>query len=151
MTQTPALTGQDIGQAENAVRAVLERLLARTGTAFHSWVIINLLGTGGQTLAEEDLVGRMVHGLKIADAAGRAAIAAAAGEGLVGRAPDGQISLTQAGAARSRQVREGIGQITQRLYSGLPAGDLATAHRVLATVTERANAVLADPAGLMLA
>jgi hypothetical protein len=37
MTDTPTLTGQDIGQAENAVRAVFDALLAETGTTFHQW------------------------------------------------------------------------------------------------------------------
>ena len=42
------------------------------------------------------------------------------------------------------QIQGGIGQVTQRLYGGLPESDLAIAHRVLATVTERANAELAS-------
>lgn len=66
---------------------------------------------------------------------------------MISRTPSGatgsQIALTPAGTARLQQVRAGVGQITQRLYGGLPAEDLATAHRVLATVTGRANAVLA--------
>ena len=37
-------------------------------------------------------------------------------------------------------VRRGIQQASQRLYGSLPADDLATAHRVLAAVTARANA-----------
>jgi hypothetical protein len=53
-----------------------------------------------------------------------------------------QITLTPDGRARFARIRAGIGEITQRLYGGLPAADLAVAHRVLATVTERANAEL---------
>jgi hypothetical protein len=37
--------------------------------------------------------------------------------------------------------------ITQRLWSGLPAEDLATAGRVLSIITERANAELARERG----
>jgi hypothetical protein len=48
-----------------------------------------------------------------------------------------------AGSARFSEIRDGIAQITGRLYGGFPAADLAVAHRVLAAVTERANAVLA--------
>ena len=47
--QGPPLNGQDIGQAEHATRAVLDRLLARTGTQFRGWVILNLLAAGGGT------------------------------------------------------------------------------------------------------
>ena len=145
MTQTPALTGQDIGQAEKATRAVLDRLLARTGTGFHGWVALNLLATTGPELAESDLAGRMVHGLKISETAARATLGELAGSNLIARTaePAPQVTLTPAGSARYGQIRDGIAQITERLYGGLPAADLAAAHRVLAAVTERANAVLA--------
>ena len=51
----PTLNGRDIGQAEHATRAVLDRLLARTGTQFHGWVIINLLAASGGALGEDEL------------------------------------------------------------------------------------------------
>ena len=73
MTSTPTLNGQDIGQAESAVRAVLNRLLARTCTPFHGWVILNLLGRGGGALGEDELAGQVAHGLKIGEDAVRAA------------------------------------------------------------------------------
>jgi hypothetical protein len=43
----------------------------------------------------------------------------------------------------SRRISAAIAQITQRLWGDLPAEDLATAGRVLAIITERANAKLA--------
>ena len=148
MTHTPTLTGQDIGQAEKATRAVLDRLLAETRTEFHGWVILNVLGTNGSTLDQNELMGRVVHGLKIDEPTVHAALAELVDHGLISRTPFAetgpQITLMPAGTARFHQVREGIGQITQRLYGGLPTEDLATAHRVLATVTERANAELAS-------
>jgi len=148
MTSTPTLNGQDIGQAESAVRAVLNRLLARTGTPFHSWVILNLLGRSGGALGEDELTGQVLHGLKIGEDAVHAAAAGLAGQGLISRAPQAgggtQVALTAAGAARFEEIQDGIGEVTARLYGGLPEADLATAHRVLATVAERANAELAD-------
>jgi hypothetical protein len=47
MSQEPALTGQDIGQAEKATRAVLDSLPADTNTRFHDWVAIRLLANSG--------------------------------------------------------------------------------------------------------
>jgi hypothetical protein len=47
MSQEPALTGQDIGQAEKATRAVLDSLPADTNTCFHDWVAIRLLANSG--------------------------------------------------------------------------------------------------------
>ena len=147
MTHTPTLNGQDIGQAESAVRAVLNGLLARTGTQFHGWVILNLLGRSAGALGEDELTGQLVHGLKIGEAAVHAAAAELAWQGLISREPQAgggtQLVLTTAGAARSEEIQGGIGQVTARLYGGLPEEDLATAHRVLATVTARAGAELA--------
>ena len=144
---TPTLNGQDIGQAEKATRAVLDRTLARTGTQFHGWVILNLLGTGGRALGEDELTGRVAHGLKIGDAAVHAAAAELAWQGLISREPAAaggtHVALTAACAARFGQIQDGIRQVSARLYGSLPETDLATAHRVLATVTERANAELA--------
>jgi hypothetical protein len=146
-TATPTLNGQDIGQAESAVRAVLTGLLARTGTQFHGWVILNLLGRGDGGLGEDELTGRLGHGLKIGADAVRAAAAELAWQGLISREPRAaggmRVVLTAAGAARLGEIQGGISEITARLYGGLPEADLATAHRVLATVTERANAELA--------
>jgi hypothetical protein len=48
-----------------------------------------------------------------------------------------------AGPGAVRPAAEPVGEVTARLYGGLPEADLATAHRVLATVTERANEELA--------
>lgn len=152
-TATPTLNGQDIGQAESAVRAVLTGLLARTGTQFHGWVILNLLGRSDGGLGEDELTGRLGHGLKIGADAVHAAAAGLAWQGLISREPRAaaerraaagtQVVLTAAGAARFGEIQGGISEITARLYGGLPEADLATAHRVLATVTERANAELA--------
>lgn len=140
MTRTPALTGQDIGAAEAATRAVLERTLARTGTGFHGWVALNVLNASGAALGQDELAGRLTDGLKIGELAS---------QGLVSLVPAAaacpRVMLTEPGTARYRQIREDIGQIAEHLYHGLPADDLATAHRVLSTVTQRANAVLAQP------
>jgi len=145
MTQTPTLTGIDIGQASRATRAVLERLLAETGTEFNGWVTLNILSDQGSTLAENDLVGRVVQGLRVDDTVVRDVLVVLLDQGLVGRttlASGPRISLTSAGTDRVARIKRGIAQITERLYSGLPADELAIAHRMLAAVTARANAEL---------
>jgi hypothetical protein len=57
---------------------------------------------------------------------------------------DGDVTLTPAGTARFEEIRDGIAEITRRLYGGIPTEDLVVARRVLAAVTERANAELAN-------
>jgi hypothetical protein len=143
MTAPQALTGQHIGQAEKATRAVLDRLLAETGTEFVEWVIVNVLATNQSSMDRDDLLGRVVNGLKIPAEALRTAIDALANRGILATKDD-QLALTSDGEALYRRLRTGIDQITQLLYGDIPASDLQTAQHVLATVTERANAELAS-------
>ena len=53
------------------------------------------------------------------------------------------VTATGDGRELHRRISTAITGITRRLWGDLPAEDLATAGRVLAIVTERANAELA--------
>jgi DNA-binding MarR family transcriptional regulator len=148
MTTTPTLTGQDIGQAHYATRAVLEQVLAQAGLGFAASVALNMVGRKGSAVDENDLRTRVVHGLKVDESTADSALADLLDQGLVTRTPptaaNPQITLTPTGTTRWQEVQHGIAQITQRLYGGLPAEDLAVAHRILTTVTVRANAELGE-------
>jgi DNA-binding MarR family transcriptional regulator len=146
MTDTPILNGQDIGQAHYATRAVLEQLLARIGLEFQGSVVLNVIAGTGSPLERSELIARVVHGLKIDEPAARAVLTDLIDQGLLSASPDAdpEIALTSAGTSCFQQVRDGIAQISQRLYGGLPADDLAAAQRVLTAVTGRANAELAS-------
>jgi DNA-binding MarR family transcriptional regulator len=52
---------------------------------------------------------------------------------------DGPVALTAAGSQLFESLNATVRQTTQRIYAGLDADDLATAHRVLATLTDRAH------------
>ena len=133
MTGTPTLNGQDIGQADSADRAarsrerrpaVLDRLLARTGTQFHGWVILNLLGRSGGALGEDELTGQVVHGLKIGEDAVHAAAAELAWQGLISREPrpgEGtQVALTPPAPPASRRSRSGIARSPHACTAACP-------------------------------
>lgn len=138
----PPLNGLVIGQAERVTRAVLDRLLATEGRTFHEWVVLNLLhGTGGDE-DEQALVALATARLRISDAPVRAAVAAVVENGQLDR-HDGRLALTAAGAATRARIQAGIDGIAERFYGDLPAADLATAGRILAIVTSRAEAELA--------
>jgi DNA-binding MarR family transcriptional regulator len=141
MPQT--LTGQDIGQAHYATRAVLDRVLSDAGLGFNQWVALNLLGSNGSPMKTGDLRARLVQGLKITMDAASEATAAVLDRGLVVPAAADDLALTPAGAAVFQEVTAAIAGITERLYGGLPTEDLVIAHRLLTTVTARANAELA--------
>jgi hypothetical protein len=139
MTQT--LTGQDIGQAHHATRAVLERVLTAAGLGFKEWVVVNTLGGNDSGMTTDDVSARVGHGLKITEDAARIVLTGVQDRDLVTR-PPGRLELTTAGALLFQRVTEAIAGITERLYGGLPAEELVIAHRLLATVTARANAEL---------
>ena len=139
MTTTTTLNGQILGQAERATRAVLDGLLAEIGTPFVEWVGLNLLATGGPRPVD-DLVEQVRTGLLEPLDDVRAAVGHLVADGLVAGSP---VALTAAGAARHAAIRERIAVVTGGLYADIPAEDLATAGRVLLTVTERARAALA--------
>jgi hypothetical protein len=142
MTDAPTLTGQDIGQAERATRAVLDALLADTGTPFEQWVALRLLEAG--PAGRSSVVERMVDGFKISAGQATVTVGELEHDGLVTRngAP-AVLELTATGRSRHRRISAGVATITDRLYGDLPVEDLVTARRVLATITQRANQELA--------
>jgi hypothetical protein len=141
VTDTPTLTGVDIGEAQRAVGAVLDALLAETGTAFVTWVAVNVLATAPAPLSRDELVERMVAGLKLDPAAVQEAVAGASTDGLI--VGDESVELTDAGRDLHARISGGIAAVTPQLYGGIPPEDLAVAHRVLRTVIDRANTYLA--------
>ncbi len=145
MSTTPAFSTQVIGQAENALGALMNRVLAPTGGTFRQWVALNLTAASGGAIDRGQLVSRITGAVKIDDSAALAAIAELTASRLMESVPgeDSRVGLTDAGQARYQQIRTAIGEITARLYGDLPAGDLATTGRVLTTITARANAELA--------
>jgi DNA-binding MarR family transcriptional regulator len=142
MSQEPTLTGQDIGQAEKATRAVLDGLLADANTRFHEWVAIRLIAKSGGSLDHTDVVNQMVHGLKITAEDATSTLAALEAADLV-RTDAASVVLTSSGSAVFDQINAGVQQVTEHIYGDIPVADLVTARRVLAIVTERANAILA--------
>lgn len=145
MNDAPTLNGRILGEAERATRAVLDRLLEETGTTFYQWVALNALAMNGGAIAPDELVRRMVFGLKIDAEVAGAAQAELLEQGLAtpsSRKP-GALELTGEGRERHDRIRAGIEQISERLYGDVPVEDLRVTGRVLTLLTERANAELA--------
>lgn len=154
MTTTPALT-RDIGQAERAMRAVLERLLDEAGLSFPEWTVLVFLDGAGP-LARSELVRRQVDGRVAPEVAARAAVddlrsrgflaptgGAQGASGSDGDGEDPRLALTAAGEAVYRPARLTVSRITDEFYGDLPPADLEATHRTLAEVARRANARLA--------
>ncbi|MFD3652824.1 MarR family winged helix-turn-helix transcriptional regulator [Streptomyces sp. NPDC058620] len=148
MSSTVTVNGQIIGQAHYATRAVLERLLAESGTTFHQCVALNATAENGGTTERAALVARMTGTLRIDRATADTVLTELTSAGLLEEAPgdDSRLVFTEAGRERQTDIRTGSAAISARLYAGLPADELAAAGRVLTAVTARANAELADAA-----
>jgi len=141
MPPEPALTGQDIGATELALRALLDRLLARHATTFPEWVVLTSTGTpgrAGRAVVEQRLTGT----LRLDQPRAAATLSGLIDAGLLATTGD-DLVLTPAGVERFQVIRDGVAAITDRIYGGLSVDDLLTTRRVLTAVRERADAELA--------
>jgi DNA-binding MarR family transcriptional regulator len=144
MPQPPTLTGQDIGEAQGAVRALLDQILADTDTTSNQYIALRVLAVRGPAAApaalHQFLAGQRQLGLDppaVAELLG-----GLQAKGLVsGSAPDGPgpTQLTPEGAALYARLAAAVTAVTTQLYADFDPDDLATAHRVLAGVVERAD------------
>lgn len=141
---TPALTGREIGQAQRAIGALLDRKLAAAGLPFADWTVLFTLDATGPRPAD-DLVARQVDGLKVPESEARTTLDRMVDGGML--APDGdRLAPTAAAEAVFRPIRDGVSRLTVELYGDLPPEDLEATRRTLAEVTRRANAKLAETA-----
>ena len=146
MPAPATLTGQDVGEAEGALTALLNRVLAGTNTSITrpQYLALRVLALRGpfpspaalhDYLASQPQVGldraqvaELFHGLEA-----RGLVTGSAHDG------PGPIQLTTEGAALNARLADAVAALTDRLYADLDPDDLATTHRVLVEITQRAN------------
>jgi DNA-binding MarR family transcriptional regulator len=145
MPAPATLTGQDVGEAEGALTALLEQVLAGTDTGVTrpQYIALRVLARGPARSAADlqaHLAGQPQLGLDLHQAADLVRGLEAGGL-VTGGAPDdpGPVRLTPEGAALNATLTDAVATLSERLYADLDPDDLATAHRVLVAVTERAN------------
>ena len=146
MAPPATLTGQDVGEAEGALSALLTHVLAGTnsGLSRTEYLALRVLSARGPTqppaAIHDYLAGQPQVGLDRSQVGDQ--FAGLEARGLVSgsdRDGPGPIQLTAEGTALLARLGEAMAGLTGRLYAGLDPDDLATAHRVLAAVTQRAN------------
>ncbi|CAD5965743.1 MULTISPECIES: MarR family transcriptional regulator [unclassified Streptomyces] len=138
----PAATARELGLAHYAARGVLEYVLARHGATFAQQIALRAAINADAPQTPDELVAQ-VQGAVKADPAGIRAVLdeLQAKELLVA---DGEhLRPTEAGRELFAAVAAETAPISARVWGGIPAEDLAAAGRVLALVTERADAELA--------
>jgi DNA-binding MarR family transcriptional regulator len=152
MSQPATLTGQDVGEAEGALTALLNQVLAGTNTGitrtqYLALRVLALRGPFPSPAALHDyLAGQPQVGLDLPQVAGLFHSLEASGL-VTGSDPDGPgpTQLTPQGAALNAKLADAVAARTKRLYANLNPDDLATAHRVLVEITERANRLRNEP------
>ncbi|MFI2373321.1 MarR family transcriptional regulator [Streptomyces sp. NPDC018833] len=143
-TATP-VNGRVIALAHHAGRALLEGVLARHGATFHQSVTLRAVVVAGESITCDELVGDVTGSLKTEESVVRGAIEELTAAKLLEEDPSeaSRTRLTDAGRELYESTAAETAEISARLYAGIPAEDLAIAGRVLALVTDRANAELA--------
>jgi DNA-binding MarR family transcriptional regulator len=130
---------QSIGRAERTLGALMDEILADTGVTFHQWVALSLVvGDDEDRIDRDELATRLASTVDIDQQTAEAALAGLADEGLL-RAE----TLSDAGRERYERIRAAIDETTAPLYADLPVGDLAATRRILTTIAERADMLLA--------
>ena len=103
---------------------------------------LTLAVMSGGAIDQAVLIGRVSGALNLTTADIETRIAELAAAGMLEVRDDQSIFATNAGKELHSGVRAAVGEITARLFAGLPAADVDAAGRALATVLERANAEL---------
>jgi hypothetical protein len=139
-----------LGQAERALRAILDDQLDGAGLTFLEWASLSLVDGAG-ALGRDTLISKLVGGKLVPDAgAGRGAVdhlvasaflAYKESSGPGGARSERLLVLTAAGEAVFRPVRHRIDRITGELYGDLPPADLEVTQRTLAAIAGRAQAM----------
>ena len=137
----PILNPQVIGQAESALGALLAPVLEETGRTFNQWLVLTVLTASGGAQDRARLSAHIATARKLPAAEVEAAITELTAAGALA-AEAAQVTLTATGQAMHRAVRTRVDEVTAGIFD-FTADDLATAGRVLATVTDRVNAFLA--------
>ncbi|MBQ0887554.1 MarR family transcriptional regulator [Streptomyces sp. RM72] len=139
---TPLANARVLALAHYAARGVLESVLARHGATFQQQVALRAAVTSDAPQTPDDLLAQVQHSLKADPADIRATLDELRTKQLL--VPDGEhLCPTDAGRELLAAVAAESTPFSTRIWGGIPTEDLAAAGRVLALVTERANAELA--------
>ncbi|NEA44881.1 MarR family transcriptional regulator [Streptomyces sp. SID10815] len=138
----PLADARALALAHYAARGVLEHVLAGYGLTFQQHIALRAAVTADAPQSPDDLVAQVRGALKADPADIRATLDALVAGALL--AVDGpHLRPTGAGRERVGAVTAATAPLSARVWAGIPTADLAAAGRVLATVTERADAELA--------
>ena len=151
MAPPATLTGQDVGEAEGALSALLDQVLegADAGLTRTQYIALRVVARNpalAPAALRDLLAGQPQLGLDRLQAA--ELLGGLEGRGLLsGGDPGGPgpVQLTADGAALHAELGQAVAALSEQLYAGMDPADLATAHRVLVEVAERADRLRQRP------
>ncbi|MGV9936302.1 MarR family transcriptional regulator [Streptomyces olivaceoviridis] len=141
-TTAPVADARALALAHYAARSVLEHVLARYGATFQQQVALRAAITTETPQTSDDLITQVQGSLKADPADIRATLDELLAKQLL-IADGAHLRPTDAGRELFAATGAETAPISARIWGGIPAEDLTAAGRVLALVTERANAELA--------
>jgi hypothetical protein len=142
MSASPTFTPRLLGETEKTLNAILDRHLRGAGLTEQHWITLTLAVASGGSIDRGALVKEVSEGAKFSEDEVQARVSELIATGLLEDSGPPQVSVTEAGRELHAGIRGANATLTERLWGDLPAEELATAARVLATVLERANGEL---------
>lgn len=138
MTTTPLLA-VDLKDAAKAVRSLVGVVLDNHDVTLAEWVALRMLDVAPGRVSQPALRDGLVLALDVDAAEATALLCSLEGRGLLCYDAFEQAGLTVAGAALFGEIGAGVAAITDEVYVGIDASELATTRRVLASVAARAS------------
>jgi DNA-binding MarR family transcriptional regulator len=140
-TTVTTANARSLALAHYAARGVLEHVLSWHGITFQQQITLRA-AAAVEALTPAELIAEVQGALKADPADIGATVEELVTKGLLARAGT-QLRATPAGRDLLDAAATDTASFSARIWDGIPDADLAAAGRVLALVTERANAELA--------
>jgi DNA-binding MarR family transcriptional regulator len=153
-TRPAPLFGQSVGEAQRALRALVDRVFDDAGTSFETWIVLNTLATQGPAIPEAKLREDLEYGLSADPNTVTTLLDDLRSNGLIRFTADSdssdgrQVELSSSGAGLHQQLREAIVTASNRVTADIDTEELATTVNVLTAVKARAEALLDREAAL---
>jgi len=142
---TPAqlLTPRIIGEAENALRANLVKIVSSAELSYEHWVVFQVITKNSRALSRDDLIAHVSAATKDTPESTRRIVNELLAKEMVTDA-GGIYELTDTGRSTFDRLVSRVNEVTRQMFEGLSEDDLSVAGRVLASVARKANALLGD-------
>ena len=137
------LTGQHIGQAANATRAILDAVLAKEQAPYTTWIVLRTLATRGDFESRDALETALVEGLALVPADVPGLVGEMLSRGEIAQDAGGRIALSESGQKHYNHLNLRVTAVAAELYGDLDREEMTATARLLGQITERANALRA--------